>query len=79
MGGVIVVLMLVFSLWVRSVPSKAPATQLEMDHLQSRPEDDPALKVALMEAEEALKQAQEAGTPGFVDQADASAGETIEL
>jgi hypothetical protein len=92
-GGVVVVLMIVFALWVRSVPPKAPSPpvvkiqNVDNNMGQSRPEDDPMLQAALRDAQEALQQAakenadaekaEESGETA--DTASAAAGETIEL
>ncbi|KAG7374922.1 hypothetical protein IV203_014017 [Nitzschia inconspicua] len=88
-GGVVVVLMLIFALWVRSVPPKAPAVKMtvtETDLGQSRPEDDPALQEAfkLAQEQETLNQQQQqeeanAEIPSDNGDAAAAVSETIEL
>lgn len=81
-GGVVALFVVLFALWVRSVPPKAPEVKMSfVDLPQSRPEDDPALKEALKEAEEALNQAQEvnAEVPPEEGGEAAAASETIEL
>jgi hypothetical protein len=78
-GGVVVAFMIVFSLWVRSVPPATPKANAFFDLPQSRPEDDPALKEALKGAEEALNLAQEMKAEVPVDEDAAAASEIIEL
>jgi hypothetical protein len=76
-GGAIFVFMLIFALWIRSVPPaspKPPKMDAVFDLPQSSPEDDPALKEALKEAREAFNQAQEKEKEDA-----AAASETIEL
>jgi hypothetical protein len=77
-GGAIVFLMIVFVVWVGSVPPKMP--DIKVDLPQSYPEDDPLLREALNEAEEALRKAKEEENADEVVEVDGtSSGETIEL
>jgi hypothetical protein len=80
-GGVIVFLMLLFAVWVRSVPPKAPAVTIDLTNPQSSLADDPALKEALKGAEEALRNMKknEAKPEGEAASDESTAGETIEL
>ena len=77
----IVVLMLLFGMWVRSVPPKTPEVKVDLSNPQSSLMDDPALKEALKGAEEALKNAKtDEGKPeGEAASDDSTASETIEL
>lgn len=90
-GGVVLVLMIAFALWVRSVPPKQPSikvsnvqTNAAADMGMSRPEDDPLLQAKLQEAikEAEAKMAADKGTADEATAGDVTAesgGETIEL
>jgi predicted phage gp36 major capsid-like protein len=87
-GGVILVMMIVFAMYVRSVPPPKPPTitvsqQSQAPDLgQSSINDDPMLQEALREAEEALKKMKAAEEEVEEASQAASAGEsseTIEL
>jgi len=80
-GGVLVILMFVFAMYVRSVPPRTPTLQVNPEPQFT---DDPAFQQAFQEAQEALKKAQEGPEKEedtvVLEEADSvAADETIEL
>ncbi|KAL3896534.1 MAG: hypothetical protein SGARI_007144 [Bacillariaceae sp.] len=81
LGG-IVVLMLLFGMWVRSVPPKVPEVKVDLSNAQSSIMDDPALQEAVDKARESVKtmykdKGESEGETAASDES--TAGETIEL